>query len=575
MRRACVFALVCAGALLMPAQAFAHAALMHAVPAANAHLRASPGEVRLTYSEPIEPRFAIVSVESSSGTAETSGAPSRAPGDPRTLVVPLKHLKRGWYLVFWRIIAQDGHPVRGVYTFALGASPGPVPQFSLPSLSESAATPTLVVLRWIVLLSTMISVGLLAFRALVIRSLSSRLPAIRMRRSTVALGAALAVALIATPVYVLVATAHFALRSWTSVSALLPLMRISSFGRSFLDLELLLALFAVCCACVVATERPALRRRTVAEVFAITGAAVSGAALLVIPGLAGHPAQTSPRGIAMPVDWLHLATGSVWIGGLVGLLILWSSSERTKRTAVLGGVVPRFSRIAFASVMLLIASGTVASVLHLPTLASLWQTGYGQALLLKIGLLILAMLLAAGNLSRTKPRLEAAAAHADDRLGSAAALLLRRLVRGEAAFVSAAILGVAILTSLAPPAKALASLDGATAHVGPGVARHTVQKGSYRIALRIAPNRAARSNEFELKLTKSGQPVRGAQVSVEFVMLDAAMQSSGYVLPESAPGTYAVSKPALVMVGQWELRFSITPPQAQAFDFTVVDTVGG
>lgn len=575
MRRACVLALVCAAALLAPAQAFAHAALMTAMPAANVQLRTLPGEVRLTYSEPIEPRFAIVSVENSRGTAETSGAPSRAPGDPRTLVVPLKHLKPGWYLVFWRVIAQDGHPVRGAYTFALGPNPGPAPQFSMPSLSESAATPALVVLRWIVLLSMMIAVGLLAFRALVARPLATRLPATRMRRSTIALGAALAVALVATPVYVLVATAHFALRAWTNVSALLPLIRISSFGRSFLDLELLLALFAVCCACVVATERPSLRRRTVAEVFALTGAAVTGSALLVVPGLAGHPAQTSPRGIAMPADWLHLMTGSIWIGGLAGLLILWSSSERTNRIAVLGVVVPRFSRIAFASVMLLIASGAVASALHLPTLASLWQTSYGRALLLKIGLLLLAMLLAAGNLARTKPRLEAAAAHADEKLGVPAALLLRRLTRGEVALVSGAILGVAILTSLTPPSKALASLAGVAARVGPGAVQQTVRHGSYRIALRVTPNKAARPNDFELKLTQNGQSVRGAQVNVQCVMLDMDTQTFGYVLPETAPGTYAASKPALAMVGHWGLHFSITPPHGQAFNVTVVDTAGG
>ena len=71
--------------------------------------------------------------------------------------------------------------------------------------------------------------------------------------------------------------------------------------------------------------------------------------------------------------------------------------------------VPRFSNVAFVSVLALIASGIGASLLHLPTFASLWETSYGQALLVKIGLLSAALLLAAVNLLRTTPRLLAAA----------------------------------------------------------------------------------------------------------------------------------------------------------------------
>jgi copper transport protein len=334
-------------------------------------------------------------------------------------------------------------------------------------------------------------------------------------------------------------------------------------------------LFAVCCACVVATERPALARRTVAELLALIGAALAAAALLFVPTLSGHAAQTSPRWATVPLDWLHLVTGSIWIGGLVGLLVLWSSLDRTRRTAVLGTVVPRFSRIAFGSVVTLTASGTIAAVLHLPTVATLWSTSYGQAILAKVALLFLALMLAGVNLARTKPRLEAAAARGDETLGAATALLLRRLVRGEVVLVSAAIFAAAILTSLPPPSKALASLGGVAAHVGPGAVQRTVTHGPYRIVLRVTPNKAALPNEFELRLLRGGQPVRGAHVSARFAMLDMDMQSLGYVLPETAPGTYAASRPALVMVGHWAVRFSIAPPHGQAFTVTIVDTARG
>ncbi len=165
--RALAVALLAALAVLvvLPAQALAHATLERTVPSASATTSSPPKEVSLTFSEGIEPRFAIVSVTDAGGHQVTAGAPAHPPGDGTTLVVPLKDVKQGWYLVYWRVISADGHPVRGAFTFAVGPSPGPAPQFPIPSLSETAATPTLVIERWTMLLSLMIGVGLLAVPA--------------------------------------------------------------------------------------------------------------------------------------------------------------------------------------------------------------------------------------------------------------------------------------------------------------------------------------------------------------------------------------------------------------------------
>ena len=127
----------------------------------------------------------------------------------------------------------------------------------------------------------------------------------------------------------------------------------------------------------------------------------------MLPGSSGHAAQTAPRALSLVLDWLHLVAGSIWLGGLVGLLVLWWSLGASRRVAGLAVAVPRFSRVAFVSVLVLIASGIWATVLHLPTVASLWQTSYGQAILVKVALLAAAMLLASVNLVRTKPRLAA------------------------------------------------------------------------------------------------------------------------------------------------------------------------
>src|SRR5207237_7754594 len=116
-----------------------------------------------------EPRFAIVSVTDAGGHHGTAGPPTRSSSNPDTLFVPLKRLGPGWYLVYWRVISVDGHPVRGAFTFAVGPNPGPAPQFVIPPISETAATPRLLVARWIVFLSVLSAIGLYVLRVITAR----------------------------------------------------------------------------------------------------------------------------------------------------------------------------------------------------------------------------------------------------------------------------------------------------------------------------------------------------------------------------------------------------------------------
>src|SRR5205823_910472 len=289
-RRTIVTLLAVGVALTVPATAWAHAALLRTVPSASGILNGPPASVQLSYSEAVEPRFAIVSVTDVNAKQVTSGPPARSPANADTLVVPLEHLPEGWYLVYWRVISVDGHPVRGAYTFAVGPNAGPAPQFVIPSISETAATPKLIAARWIVFLSFMSAVGLLALRLAIARPVVRRVSGTNLRPLSIAFFVTSAVGLLAAPVYLLLATA----------------------------------------------------------------------------------------GLALALDWLHLAAGAIWIGGLIGLLVLWRSLSVATRVAGLVVAVPRFSNVALGSVIVLTASGTWASILHLPTVGSLWQTSYGQ-----------------------------------------------------------------------------------------------------------------------------------------------------------------------------------------------------
>jgi copper transport protein len=558
-RRVAAVLAVAAAALALPAAAWGHAALVRTVPSASGTVNRPPGQVALTFTEAVEPRFAAISVTDAKARQLIRGRPRRAPGDPNTLTVGLNRPKEGWYLVYWRVVSVDGHPVRGAFTFAVGPNPGPAPEFVIPPVSETAATPRLLAARWVALLSAMLAVGLFVMRMLIARPL---------KPLSLAWGIATAVALLAAPVYVVLATAQFSLRSAFDLSALAPLLDASEFGKGYLDLELCLALFALAGAIAIRIDRPDRPRRSIAELAATAGALLAAAAVLLVPGVSGHAGHTSPRGEAIALDWVHLAAGSIWIGGLAGLLVLWRA-----KPAALAVVVPRFSAVALGSVLALMTTGTLAAILHLPTLASLWETSYGRALLAKIALLCATLLIAAVNLLRTRPRLIASRTRPE--LGAPAARLLRRLVLGETALVAGAVLAAAVLTSLAPPAKAIAALGKPAATVGPGRVSRAVERNGYRLALTVAPNKAAQNNRFAVRLTRGGHPVTGATVTAGLVMLDMEMGQQAYRLPETAPGVYGRAAPALVMVGRWGLSLDVEPAGATPFTVTILDHAGG
>ncbi len=566
-------------ALLVPVGASAHAYLVRTVPAASGVLDSAPATVSLTFDEAVEPRFAIVSVTDASGTQHATDAVQRSPANPDTILVPVNRLREGWYLVYWRAISVDGHPVQGAFTFAVGPNPGPAPQFPIPHVSATAVTTQLLIARWVLFASVMSAIGLLVLRMLTARTLIRRVPGSTpsvLTRATIIAGA---IGLIAIPVYLDFAIANDSLRSVFDLGTLVPLFRVTAFGRGYIDLELCFGLFCLAGAIALWLDRPDRDRRSIAELGATTGALLAALAVVIIPGAVGHAGQTPPRGLSMFLDAVHLIAGSIWLGGLIGLLAMWLSLRGTRppgsptRVTVLAVLVPRFSSVAFISVVVLLATGTGATIIHMPAVNALWDTGYGRAILVKILLLVLAMALAAGNLLRTKPGLMAAREHTER--GEAASRLLSRLVGGETVLVAGAVFVAVLLSSLAPPPPSFALQNSALAKVGPGRVVQTVERAGYTLQVLVSPNKAAAPSAFALRITKGGQPVRGAAVTLAFNHLEMQMPEQDYQLKEVSPGVYSRTAPALVMVGKWGLSFQIAPPGGAPFTALIVDQANG
>ncbi|WP_210209938.1 copper homeostasis periplasmic binding protein CopC [Pseudolabrys taiwanensis] len=118
--RSVSFALVCAGALMAPVAAFAHAHLDRSTPAAGTALKEPPPEVMLWFTEAVEPKFSSIEVRDAKGAAVQDGAAAAVPGNTAQLRVKLKPLAAGTYTVKWRVLSVDTHRSQGDFTFRVG-----------------------------------------------------------------------------------------------------------------------------------------------------------------------------------------------------------------------------------------------------------------------------------------------------------------------------------------------------------------------------------------------------------------------------------------------------------------------
>ncbi|WP_254684882.1 copper resistance D family protein [Tateyamaria omphalii] len=132
---------------------------------------------------------------------------------------------------------------------------------------------------------------------------------------------------------------------------------------------------------------------------------------------------------------IHLAAIAVWIGILTPLKRLANIST-AKAAADLGH---RFGRMAVVFVPLLILAGLVMSYVLVGSIASLVGTGYGQALIVKVAVVVVLLGLAALNKLRFVPKLMNGDAHAAQHLS--------RSISFEWVAVIIILLTTAVLTS--------------------------------------------------------------------------------------------------------------------------------
>ena len=110
-----LLAFACAAAI--GSSAGAHAFLDHAAPAVGSAVHAPPSQVRLWFTQKLEPAFSSAQVWDSTGKRVDRADARVDDSDPTVLIVSVPQLAPGRYRVSWRVLSVDTHVTEGDYSF--------------------------------------------------------------------------------------------------------------------------------------------------------------------------------------------------------------------------------------------------------------------------------------------------------------------------------------------------------------------------------------------------------------------------------------------------------------------------
>lgn len=542
-----------AAAVLLITPASAHPWVIRSEPADGSVLGQAPPEVRVWFTEGIEAGFGNVQVLDRDGNAVESTEVRVDPADDTLLVVDLPELEEGVYTVTWRVLSsEDNHIVKGSIAFGLGA--GVAVEAAGGALAQAQVSPLEALLRWLNFGLMAAVLGALAVVPLLPKA--ETLPAatqgslVQARRRL--LGWAVACSSLA-----LVLGLGLLLWQAARVADTSPLDALgrgvwwrvltdSRFGTLWLAREaILLALTLVVL----------LLRRGVTVALALAVPLVP--ALVATQALNSHAAALADKTfLAIAVDALHLLAASVWLGGLLALswgLLPLLRRHKEDVIALARASWRRFSLLAAVSLALLVATGLYSAGRQVATPDALLTTFYGQALMVKVGLLLGAGGLGLLNAMLLHPGLAAPLARLLRRPQGWTPFPLHRLpviVLVEATLGVLVLLATGFITSAAPARGP--QFETAAATVPSSLSQPA---DDLLMSLTVGPNKPG-ENVFTVSVlnTRRPPPAEVEGVSLRFTSLEEDLGVISAEAEQESPGQYRLAGGYLGLAGNWLIQ---------------------
>ena len=509
--------------------ASAHATLESSSPADGQSVLTSPSEIRITFSEAVTTISGGLSVLDADGKTVDVGNSEVVGG--RTLVAPISEtLSDGTYVATYRVLSADGHPVSGSILFGVGN--GALDRSAQPSSSGDRLWEIIGgISRFIMYLAALVAAGVAFFLAFIHDRAEDRWRIVPFVRIGSILALFSAIGIVMSQAALLTGKGAGAITDSTVLRDVLN----QNLGWS-------LALLMIGLAAVhLSTDIP---KKVVSQSLAVYG----GLAVTVSFAVWGHATELSPTAISLAADAIHATAAALWLGGLVGLVMVLSvrTPETVRATA---GIIGRFSRMAFWSVIALTLAGLTLTITGSgASLNSILTTTWGQLVLAKIGLTLIVVLIAAWNRRTLVPSLTSPTENTDELAVRWATLL--RTIRAEAVLLVAVVALTAIVVNV-PPARtavvAKADRVDITQRVDTGNVQLSVDPAI------VGPNTVA------VRYTDgTGQPINVANsMSVEFSQPSAGLEPITRQVPASEPGVFVIQGNELSIPGTWTITIAV------------------
>jgi copper transport protein len=434
---------------------------------------------------------------------------------------------RGTYLVSYRVVSADSHPIAGTVSYSVGAA-------STPPSASGAATDTGVD----PLVRAAIPVGkYLGYAGLVLLVgpvlVLSLLWPHRLSRQGPA-------RLVWTGLGLVIGSS--ALGLWLQAPYTLGVGLFDVGPGDLVDVlgttygAVMLVRLGVTAAAALLL-RPLLRGGGESKVdLALLG--VLGVTALATWPLTGHPSASPVAGVSVVVDAVHLASMAVWLGGLIMLVAFLLPRANAQE---LGAILPIWSRWAALAVSALVLAGATQALIEVGSFSGLVDTSYGQLIMAKVGLF--AIVLAVAAYSRRLVRQKTA---------EGGPRTLRRAVFAELA-VTAVVLGVtASLVQLAPARTASAAATPSA----PTSVTTTLTNEKLSLQVDVFPATVGNNSLHLYAYTLDNKPLP----VVEWVAT-AALPAKN-IEPLEVPliritDNHVIGDVALGQAGDWTLRFTL------------------
>lgn len=527
----CLVGLGCS-TLWAPA-ASAHAELVGTTPADGERLAEAPGEVVLEFTERVNLVRDGIRLLDADG-AEVDGVRPRVAGSKVVVAMP-PELATGGYVLSWRVISQDTHPVSGAFSFGVRAAAVETSGVG-PHEEVTGRNPVVSGLRWVGFAGMGLMVGGAAFLLLCWPSGRALAP---VRRLVWAgwglLAAATVLAIPAQGTYV----GGGGLGAAVSPDVLADVLG-SQFGVLLsVRLGLLVLAFFVLRMVLNPQRAPGWGLAAPAAVLALGLAATFAGT--------GHSASGDWSELALVSDSVHLTAVSLWFGGLV---FLAAYALRPRHVDGLGGGLVRFSWLATTVVATLVVTGLFQAWRTVGSFGAL-DTPYGWLLVVKVA--VVAVVFAIGGLSRLAVR-------------RARPATLRRTVPAEALLL----VGVLAITSvlvLTPPAK-----QSAAGPVGgPQVTTLTLPSGD-AVRVELTPG-VTGVNNLHLAVTDS----EGKHRHVEEITARASIPGRDvgpFAVEVHSSGMHLAGEVSLPFPGRWRFDLTVRISDLDAYVVSTTMRVG-